>query len=74
MLDIVKTNINNIQECSYKTKKKSRRRIVGEAWIRAATVVSFSNSLLLALSMVDGGYISNYEGLGFSGRLKYAFI
>ena len=60
MIDIIKTNIIIIKRAVTK-----QRRIVEEAWIWAATVVSFSNSLLLALSMVDGGYISNYEGLGF---------
>ena len=58
MLDIIKTNI-----IITKSAVTKQRRIVGEAWIRAATVVSFSNSLLLALSMMNGGYISKYEGL-----------
>ena len=60
MLSIIKTNNKNIKSADYKKKKKSRRRRnLGEAWIRAATVVSLSLSPCLLLSMV------NNEGLGF---------
>ena len=69
MLSIMKINNKNIKSADYKKKKKSRRRRnLEEAWIRAATVVSLYISLPLALYMV------NYDGLGFSGHEKNAYI